>query len=310
MHIYLPIAEMPVNVIAMLLLGGMAGVLSGLFGIGGGFLMTPLLMLMGIPPSVAVATSANQIIAASFSGFILHWRRKSVDFKMGLVLLAGGLVGSSLGVLLFAQLKRLGQIDLVISLCYVVFLGGIGGLMAWESLRAMRRAGEGSVTPAGGEEKKNTLLARARRLPMRVHFPRSDMEVSVILPLLVGMAVGVLVSLMGVGGGFLMIPAMIYLLGMPTSVVIGTSLFQIIFTTSHVTVMHALTSHSVDIVLAFLLLTGSVVGVQYGTRWGGKLPAEKLRAGMACLVLLVALNLAVDLFLPPEDIYSVIVEGR
>jgi uncharacterized membrane protein YfcA len=300
MHIYLPIAEMSVNALTILLLGGVTGVLSGMFGIGGGFLMTPFLIFLGIPPSVAVATSANQIIAASFSGFMAHWRKGNVDFKMGAVLLVGGLIGSSFGVVLFSFLKRLGQIDLVISLAYVVFLGTIGGMMAWESFRTIYRTGQ-----AAPSKKPGRWRIWCDRLPLRWHFPHSGLDVSVILPLIVGLLVGVMVSLMGVGGGFIMIPAMIYLLGMPTSVVIGTSLFQIIFTTSHVTIMHAVSSQSVDIILAFLLLTGSVVGAQYGTRFGGRLPAEQLRAAMASMVLLVALKLAVDLVIPPDELYSV-----
>jgi len=300
MHIYLPIAEMSVNVLTILLLGGVTGIFSGMFGIGGGFLMTPFLIFLGIPPSVAVATSANQIIAASFSGFMAHWRKGNVDFKMGWLLLVGGLAGSSFGVYLFTLLKRLGQVDLVISLLYVLFLGVIGGLMALESFRTIRQKEQ-----AASMKKTYRWQRIFQRMPMKTHFPHSELEVSIVLPVLVGVLVGVMVSLMGVGGGFIMIPAMIYLLGMPTSVVIGTSLFQIIFTTSHVTIMHAVSSQSVDVVLAFLLLTGSVVGAQYGSRFGGRLPAEQLRAAMASMVLLVALKLAVDLVIPPDDLYSV-----
>lgn len=301
MQIYLPIAEMSVNIFVLLGLGWVTGVLSGMFGIGGGFLMTPLLIFMGVPPAVAVATSSNQIIAASVSGFLAHWRRQNVDFRMGTVLLLGGLVGSTLGVRLFAYLKELGQIDLVISLCYVVFLGFIGAMMATESLRAIARKREG-IEPAKPKE-----YASFQRWPFQVHFPRSKRDVSVLLPLLVGVLAGILVSIMGIGGGFVMIPAMIYILGMPTSVVIGTSLFQIIFITSNVTVLQAVNTQTVDVVLALLLLTGSVIGAQFGTRYGSKLPAEQLRALLAVMVLGVALRLAYGLFVQPADIYSITV---
>ncbi len=307
MYIYLPIAEIPVNVISVLLLGGVAGVLSGMFGIGGGFIMTPFLIFMGISPSVAVATSANQIIAASVSGFQAHWRRGNVDFKMGFFLLIGGIVGSTLGVRLFAYLKSLGQIDLVIALLYVVFLGSIGASMALESYRSLKeQEADESLPPV--KKKHRNRMQWVQYLPFKTRFPRSQLYVSALLPLMIGVVVGVMVSIMGIGGGFVMIPAMIYLLGMPTSVVIGTSLFQIIFTTSHVTLLHAVNTQSVDILLALLLLTGSVVGAQYGTRYGARMSAEKLRWLLALMVLAVCARLAYGLFVVPDSIYSVDVE--
>lgn len=302
MHIYLPIAELPVHIITIIMLGGLTGILSGMFGVGGGFLLSPFLMIMGIPPAVAVATSANQIIATSMSGFIAHWRKGNVDFQIGFLLLLGGITGSSLGVWLFSYLKSVGQIDLIISISYVFFLGTIGSTMAIESYRAIKKQNEGNFS---GQNKALKHLKWVNQLPMQRRFAKSNIEISLFAPILVGALVGVMVSLMGIGGGFIMIPAMIYLLGMPVSVVVGTSLFQIIFTTSHVTILHAVNTQSVDIVLALLLLSGSVIGAQYGVRMGGKLPAEKLRLAMASLVLLVAAKMAFELFVHPLHIYNI-----
>ncbi len=301
MSIYLPIAEMPVNVFLILALGGITGILSGMFGIGGGFLMTPFLMFMGIPPAVAVSSSANQIIAASFSGFLAHLRRANVDIKMGIVITIGGFIGSSLGVWLFRVLKEMGQIDLVISLCYVFFLGSIGTLMAIESINVILAKKKGKAI-----SKATRLRWVARlQLPFVVNFPKSNIKVSIIIPILIGMFTGMLVSLMGIGGGFVMIPAMIYLLGMPTSVVIGTSLFQIVFITVNVTVLQAINTHTVDVILAILMLTSSVVGAQIGTSLGVKLPAEQLRAMLALMVLGVVFKLALGLFLTPDDLFTI-----
>jgi len=302
MEIYLPIAEMSVNIAGILLLGVITGILSGMFGVGGGFLTTPFLMFIGIPPAVAVASSANQIVASSFSGFFAHWRRDNVDFRMGILLLEGGMVGSSAGVWLFTVLKKLGQIDLTISLLYVTLLSSIGVMMAVESFRSLRQVQEQLMIPAAV-----TRFPFLGRLPMMTEFPRSKLRISALLPLGIGFISGVLVSLLGVGGGFFMIPAMIYVLGMPTSIVIGTSLFQIIFITANVTFLQAVTTHTVDILLAVLLLSGSVVGAQMGTRLGARLPAAKLRAMLALLVLAIALKLAYGLFARPHDIYSVTV---
>lgn len=305
MQIYLPIAEMSVNIFAILALGGITGVLAGMFGVGGGFLMTPFLIFIGIPPAIAVASSANQIIAASVSGFLAHWRRQNVDFRMGWLLMLGGMIGSTLGVGIFRWLEARGQIDLVISLCYVVFLGGVGSFMAMESGRNLVRARQ--QQPARMFKAQLADHPLIQRLPLKIRFPRSKLHISVILPLLIGFGVGVLISLMGIGGGFLMIPAMIYLLGMPTTIVVGTSLFQIIFTTANVTFLQAITTHTVDVVLAMLLLCGSVVGAQVGTRIGARMPAEQLRGFLALIVLSIALKLAYGLFATPSDLFSVIV---
>ncbi|MBF9049037.1 TSUP family transporter [Roseobacter sp. HKCCD9010] len=300
MQIYLPIAEVSVNAFLLLGLGGMVGILSGMFGVGGGFLMTPLLFFIGIPPAVAVATEANQIVASSFSGVLAHLRRKTVDLKMGTVLLIGGLVGAAAGVQVFAILTALGQVDLLVRLCYVVFLGLIGGLMFFESLRAIRRARAAGGAPTPKRRQRGWIDA----LPFKMRFRTSGLYISVIPPLLVGLLVGVLAAIMGVGGGFIMVPAMIYLLGMPTKVVVGTSLFQIIFVTGFATLLHATTNFTVDMVLAVLLLVGGVVGAQIGTRIGVKMKAEQLRILLAIMVLAVCGRLAMDLLLEPAELYS------
>ena len=299
MQIYLPIAEMSVNLFALLGMGALVGFLSGMFGVGGGFLMTPLLILIGIPPAVAVGTEANQIVAASLSGVIAHWRRGNVDIKMGLVLVAGGLVGSVAGTLLFRVLRELGQIDLVISLGFVLFLGGVGVLMLAESVRVMVRSRRGAPR------------RRARRhywvhgLPLKMRFPRSRLYVSALLPLGMGFLVGILAAIMGIGGGFFLVPAMIYILGMPTAVVIGTSLFQIIFVTANVTILHSVTNHTVDVFLALILLTGAVIGAQLGSAAAAWLRGEELRGLLALVVLGVCVRMGMRLFLPPADLYSV-----
>ena len=298
MQIYLPIAEVSVNAFLLLGLGGIVGVLSGMFGVGGGFLMTPLLFFIGIPPAVAVATEANQIVASSFSGVLAHFKRKTVDLRMGCVLLVGGLVGAALGVQLFAMLREMGQVDLLVKLCYVVFLGIIGGLMFFESLRAIRR----SKNPVALPQRKKHGLVHA--LPFKMKFRTSGLYISVIPPLLVGLFVGVLAAIMGVGGGFIMVPAMIYLLGMPTKVVVGTSLFQIIFVTAFTTLLHATTNYTVDMALAVLLLVGGVVGAQIGTRIGVKLKAEQLRILLSIMVLAVCGKLALDLLIMPSELFS------
>lgn len=300
MQIYLPIAEVVVNALTLIGLGGVVGVMSGLFGVGGGFLITPLLFFIGIPPAIAVATGANQVVASSFSGVLAHLKRKTVDFRMGWVLLAGGLVGSSVGVVIFNMLERLGQVDLVVQLCYVVFLGLIGTMMFKESLDALRRAKAGPVKPA-----RRNQHVWVHRWPWKVKFRASGLYISVWPPLMVGAAVGVLGAIMGVGGGFIMVPAMIYLLGMPTKVVIGTSLFQITFLSAYTTLMHAVFSNTVDIMLAVLLIVGGVIGAQIGANLGAKLRAEQLRILMAILVLAVCGRLALDLFLRPEELYSI-----
>lgn len=298
MQIYLPIAEVSVNAFLLLGLGGIVGVLSGMFGVGGGFLMTPLLFFIGIPPAVAVATEANQIVASSFSGVLAHLRRKGVDLKMGTVLLVGGLIGAAIGVTIFNALREIGQVDLLIRLSYVVFLGIIGALMFVESLRAIRKTREGA---APARRKHNWVHA----LPFKMKFRTSGLYISVIPPVLVGISVGILAAIMGVGGGFIMVPAMIYLLGMPTKVVVGTSLFQIIFVTAFTTLLHATTNFTVDMVLAVLLLLGGVVGAQIGTRLGARLRGEQLRILLAIMVLAVCGRLAMDLILMPDELYSI-----
>jgi uncharacterized protein len=303
MEIYLPIAEMSVNVLSILALGFVSGSISGMFGVGGGFLTTPFLIFIGIPPAVAVASSANQIVATSFFGFLSHWRRSNVDFQMGGLLVVGGITGSSVGVWLFSLLKASGHIDLVISLLYIALLGSIGVTMGLESLR-FSVEGKPSV-PAAVQR-----FAWMKNLPMMRVFDRSKLELSALLPLGIGFVSGLIVSLLGVGGGFFTIPAMIYLLGMPTSVVIGTSLFQIIFITANVTLLQAITTHTVDIMLALLLLTGSVIGAQVGTRIGAKVSAVKLRGMLALIVLTVAMQLLIGLTTTPDQIYTVTTDDQ
>jgi uncharacterized membrane protein YfcA len=298
MQIYLPIAEMAVNAWLLLGVGGFVGVLSGMFGVGGGFLTTPLLMFIGIPPAVAVATGANQLVASSLSGALAHWRRRTVDVKMGLVLLAGGLAGSALGVWLFALLRAMGQVELLVSICYVFFLGVIGFLMLVESLNALRKRRKG-VKPRGHRGHAAIL-----GLPLKMRFRESKLYISAIPPFLIGLIVGALAAIMGVGGGFLMVPAMIYVLGMPTSVVIGTSLFQIVFVTGFTTILHAWQNQTVDVVLAVILLVGGVIGAQLGDQIGQRMKADQLRILLASLVLGVCARLGIDLFVQPRELFS------
>ncbi len=304
MDIYLPIAEISVNVFIILGMGGGVGFLSGLFGVGGGFLMTPLLIFVGIPPAVAVATEANQIVASSVSGVLAHWRRGNVDFAMGSILLLGGVAGSSFGVWLFTLLRDLGQIDLVIKLSYVVFLGVIGGLMLLESVRAMMRRKKSGV--AARKSHHNWMHG----LPFKMRFRKSRLYISALLPIAIGFFVGVLAAIMGVGGGFVMVPAMIYILGMPTAVVVGTSLFQIIFVTANVTILQSVTNQTVDIVLAILLLAGGVIGAQFGAKFGAQMQGEQLRGLLALIVLAVCLKLGFDLVVTPDELYFIGAGGR
>jgi uncharacterized protein len=301
MHIYLPIAGLSVNMLVIVLLGGGVGVLSGMFGVGGGFLTTPLLIFYGIPPTVAVASSATQITGASVSGVLAQMRRNGVDFRMGGVMVAGGIVGSGLGALLFRLLQKLGQIDTVIALTYVVLLGGIGALMARESIGTIvaQRRGE---KPRRAQRRHKRLIAM---LPFRWRFYRSGLYISPLAPFLLGVLTGVLTVSLGVGGGFVMVPAMIYLLGMAAQVVVGTSLFQILFVTAATTLIHAVTTQAVDIVLAVLLLIGSAIGAQIGSRFAMKLKPEYLRLMLALIVLAVAIRMAVGLTWRPGELYSV-----
>ena len=299
MQIYLPIAEISLDVFLLLGMGAGVGFLSGLFGVGGGFLMTPLLIFTGIPPAVAVATEANQVVAASVSGVLAHWRRGNVDFKMGAVLLVGGLGGSVFGVWLYSLLRSLGQLDLAIALCYVVFLGIIGFLMLIESGRAILRKRR-----SGANARKLHQHTWLHGLPFKMRFRKSKLYISALLPLTIGFFVGILSAIMGVGGGFIMVPAMIYLLGMPTITVIGTSLFQIIFVTANVTFLQTVHNQTVDAVLALILLSGSVIGAQFGSRFAGRLPGEQLRGLLALVVLAVGIKIVHGLLTTPVDVFS------
>jgi uncharacterized membrane protein YfcA len=298
--IYLPIAEMSVNIAVILAMGAAVGFLSGLFGVGGGFLITPLLIFYNIPPAIAVATGANQVVASSTSGALAHFKKGTIDFKLGTVLLTGGVFGSSLGVWVFSLLRSAGQLDLFVSLLYVALLGTVGGMMLVESVRAMRRAASGEAPSLRRPGQHNWV----HRLPLKMRFRTSKLFVSVIPVLGLGAVIGFLASIMGVGGGFIMVPALIYLLKVPTNVVIGTSLYQIVFTGAYTTIVHATTNQTVDIVLAFLLMVGGVAGAQYGAKAGQRLRGEQLRALLALLVLAVAARLGFDLFVPPASVYS------
>jgi len=305
MEIYLPIAEVSQNVFVLLGLGGAVGFLSGVFGVGGGFLLTPLLIQIGIPPPVAVGTQAPQILASSFSGMLGHMRRGNVDVRMGLVLVLGGLVGSVVGVWLFGLLRRLGQIDLAISLLYVLLLGTIGALMLVESVRALMRV----------RMRRNTLVKKHRHLwlhglPLKTRFRRSQLYISALVPLGLGVLAGILVAIMGVGGGFLMVPAMIYLIGMPTAVVIGTSLFQITFVTAATTFLHSVDSRTVDVFLALALIVGGVIGAQLGSSAGSRLRAEQVRILLALIVLGVCVKIGHDLVVEPAELYSLGLAGH
>jgi uncharacterized membrane protein YfcA len=299
-QVYLPVAEMSVNLLVMLGLGAAVGFLSGMFGVGGGFLLTPLLMFSGIPPAIAVATGANQIVASSVSGALAQWRRGNIDFRMGLVLIVGGVAGAIAGVLLVGLLHRLGHADVFISLVYVIFLGLIGSLMLAESIRAVWRARGGK--PATMRETVDHTWIHG--LPIKMRFQRSRLYISAIPPLSLGAIVGLLAAVLGAGGGFIIVPAMIYLLRMPTHVVIGTSLFQIIFVTAVVTVLYAVMNQTLDILLAFLLVIGGVIGGQFGANAGQKLKGEQLRLLLAVIVLAVALRLLVGLLVTPDDLFS------
>lgn len=300
MQIYLPIAEISVNIFLLIGLGGIVGILSGMFGVGGGFLMTPLLFFIGIPPAVAVASEANQILGASFSGAIAHFRRKNIDIKMGFLLILGGIIGSIFGVELFRIFKNLGQLELIIKVCYVLFLGIIGIIMFFESLRALNY------------KSKNIKVRKTRHhswvqgLPLKMRFRTSNLYISSIPAVFIGFFVGILASIMGIGGGFIIVPAMIYILGMPTKVVVGTSLFQIIFVTGVTTYLHAVKNFSVDIILSFLLLVGGVIGAQFGVRIGLKLKAEQLRILLAILVLAMCLKITLELFITPVEIFTLV----
>ncbi len=296
--IYLPIAENSVNILLLLGLGGAVGFLSGLFGVGGGFLMTPLLIAIGIPPLVAAASDSNQIVAASASATYAHYRMGNVDFKMGLLLLIGGVLGGTAGVYLIKFLRALGNADFVVKITYVVMLGVVGSYMFLESLQNLKKPSAEMEEP---QAKKPSFYVRAiRRLPWQMRFPKSGITLSPVLPLILGIFVGILAAIMGVGGGFIMVPVMVYLLRMPMHVVVGTSLFQILFTCINVTVMQAATNHTVDLVLAIILLLGSTIGAQFGARLSRRLKGDQLKIILASVVLIVMLQMLLGLVIPPE----------
>jgi uncharacterized membrane protein YfcA len=302
MDVYLPIANLAVNGLVIVALGALTGILSGMFGVGGGFLTTPLMIFYGIPPTVAAASAASQVTGASVSGVFAHTRRNGVDYQMGAVLVTGGIIGTAMGAALFRLLQELGQIDVVINLLYVLLLGSIGTIMARESWQASQAQKSGVALPAS-KRRHHPMVAS---LPMRWRFYRSGLYISPIAPLLLGVFTGILTMLMGIGGGFVLVPAMLYILGMSANVVVGTSLFQILFVTMATTMMHAMTTRAVDIVLAVLLLIGSVSGAQVGAQLAQRLPAERLRFVLASIVLLVALRMAIGLGWQPDEIYTMV----
>ena len=300
MSIYLPIAEMNVNILLIIFIGMLVGGLSGLFGVGGGFLMTPLLIFLGIPPAVAVGTEAPHVLASSISGAIAHWRRKNVDIKMGFILLLGGIAGSTVGVNIFKILIGFGQIDLIIQLLFIFFLGLVGFSMLFESARTTIKKYRTTSTIRTKLHQHSWLHG----LPFKMRFHRSKLYISTIPPILIGFVVGVLSAMMGVGGGFIMIPAMVYILGMSTNVVVGTSLFQIIFVTANSTFFQSYLNQTVDIVLATLMIVGGVIGAQIGARLGTRFRAEYLRGALAFIVLMVCLKIFLDLTLTPNELFS------
>ncbi|MGH6744044.1 hypothetical protein EDF58_1011199 [Novosphingobium sp. PhB57] len=301
MDVYLPIANLSVNGLIIVGLGAITGLLSGMFGVGGGFLTTPLMIFYGIPPTVAAASAASQVTGASVSGVFAHTRRGGVDYHMGTVMVAGGIIGTGIGAALFSLLQRLGQIDTVINILYVLMLGSIGGLMAKESIQTIRA--ERSGVPIAARKRRHHPMVAS--LPLRWRFYRSGLYISPLAPLLLGMGTGILTMLMGVGGGFILVPAMLYILGMSANVVVGTSLYQILFVTMATTMMHSMTTHAVDIVLASLLLLGSVTGAQLGAQFAQKASPVKLRLVLAIIVLLVAGRMAIGLGYRPDEIYTV-----
>ncbi|HEX7710102.1 MAG TPA: sulfite exporter TauE/SafE family protein [Sphingomonadaceae bacterium] len=302
MYVYLPIANLAVNGLVIVLLGLITGLLSGIFGVGGGFLTTPLLIFYGVPPTVAAASAASQVTGASVSGVFAHRWRGGIDYQMGAVMAAGGVIGIAVGALLFRLLQSLGQIDTTINILYVVLLGTIGTVMARESLQALKSLHRGTPPPAR-KRRHHPLIAS---LPLRWRFYLSGLYISPIAPLLLGLVTGILTMLMGIGGGFMLVPAMLYILGMSANVVVGTSLFQILFVTAATTMMHALTTKEVDIVLAGLLLIGSVSGAQLGAKFAQRAKPEYLRLALAAIVLLIALRMAYGLGVRPDEIYTVV----
>jgi uncharacterized membrane protein YfcA len=300
MEVYLPIAGISINILLLVGLGAVVGFMSGLFGVGGGFIMTPLMMMAGIPPAVAAASDSNQIVAGAASGAYAHWRLRNVDFKMGLVLLAGGLIGGTIGVQLVRWLREFGDIEFVMKSLYVLLLSTIGGLMFLESLATIRHSRSRAAAPAP-RKKKPSLWSR---LPLQMHFSQSNLRTSAVFPFLIALLVGALAALLGVGGGFIMVPAMIYIIGMPTIVAVGTDLFQIVITSANVTFQQSFTNHTVDLLLAMLLLIGSTIGAQFGARVGRHLRGEQIRILLAIIVLLFAVKFVYDLLLQPANLIS------
>jgi hypothetical protein len=307
MQLYLPIAEIPIDIMTILALGLLTGVLAGMFGIGGGFLSTPLLIFNGISPAIAISTSANQITASSVSGVLAHLRRGNVDIKMGLVLLSGGFFGSALGVWIMNILQKTGYTDIVISFLYVVFLGTIGTVMIVESGKTIleKKYNFVWITSKSKARTITTWLRKIHKLPYKTNFPKSDIEVSVIIPIIIGFIVGILVAIMGIGGGFILIPAMIYILRMPSSVLVGTSLFQTMFIAGNTTFLQSITSHNVDIVLAFVMIVSSVIGAQIGTRIAQKTDTNKLRSILALMILGICIKMLFNLFSYPTSLFNV-----
>jgi uncharacterized protein len=310
MDIYLPIAGMSINFFLVLGIGGLVGFLSGLFGVGGGFLLTPLMMMIGIPPAVAAASDSNQIVAAASSGAFAHWRLGNVDFKMGLVILAGGIFGGTVGVQLVKVLRALGNFEFVMKVVYVLMLGLVGGAMFVESLRTIRRskssAGEAVLAAPVSE---SSLTRIFNKLPLKMNFDRSGLNTSAIFPFSIGTIVGIMAAILGVGGGFIMVPAMIYIIGMPTIAAIGTDLFQIVLTSANVTLQQAFVNHTVDLLLALILLAGSTIGAQFGAVAGKRLKGEQIRILLAIIVLVLTVKIFLDLVLTPSDLVSLATAG-
>jgi hypothetical protein len=301
---YLPIAGNSVNILMIFGLGGAVGLLSGIFGVGGGFLMTPLLIMFGIPATVAAASDSNQIVGASTSGTLAHMKLGNVDFKMGWLLLIGGVLGGTLGVQVIKILRAMGNADFLITVTYVLMLGGVGSYMFLEALQSMKKTKAPAPVVTTAPKKESTYARLLKKMPMQTKFAKSGIEISLLLPLILGTLVGVLAAIMGVGGGFIMVPVMVYLLRMPMHVVVGTSLFQILFTCVNVTIMQSWSNHTVDFVLALLLLLGSTIGAQVGTTLSKKLKGDQLKILLASLVLLVCVKMLADLLLPPDILLS------
>lgn len=299
-HMYLPIAGNSVNILVIFGLGGAVGLLSGIFGVGGGFLMTPLLIMFGIPSTVAAASDANQIVGASTSGTLAHWRLGNVDIKMGLLMLIGGIIGGTIGVQIIKILRAVGNADFLIKITYVIMLGAVGLYMFFESLSSLKKGDSGGDKGAKKSTKKDSGGGLFKNLPFYTRFEKSGVEMSMLIPLSLGILVGILAAIMGVGGGFIMVPVMVYLLRMPMHVVVGTSLFQILFTCLNVTIMQAISNHTVDFILAVLLLLGSTIGAQIGTKISKLLKGDQLKILLASIVLLVCVKMLMGLLLRPE----------